>query len=115
MYSKHKQSVKTSKILAIETSCDETSIAVVEYSPTGIKPLSNVISSQIALHKGTFGVVPEVAARAHIKKLLAVTNKALKDSATPMAEIGYLAVTTGPGLITSLLVGTEFVKGLSLA
>jgi N6-L-threonylcarbamoyladenine synthase len=103
------------KILAIETSCDETAAAVVSFNKTAIKPLGSVVSSQIKIHQATQGVVPEVAARAHIRKINGVIKRTLKESNTDLADIDYLAVTTGPGLITSLLVGTEYVKALSFA
>lgn len=104
------------KILAIESSCDETSAAVVlAGKKSGVKKLSNVVSSQILIHKKTEGVVPEVAARAHISKISGVVQKALKDARTPLQSIDYFAVTNGPGLVSSLLVGTEYTKGLALA
>ncbi len=104
------------KILAIETSCDETSAAVVlAGKKSGIKKLSNVVSSQIQIHKKTEGVVPEVAARAHVSKISEVVAKALKDAKTKLELIDYFAVTNGPGLVSSLLVGSEYTKGLALA
>jgi len=104
------------KILAIETSCDETSASVVlAGKKSGVKKLSNVVSSQILIHRKTQGVVPEVAARAHISKISGVVQKALKDAKTSLKSIDYLAVTNGPGLISSLLVGCEYTKGLALA
>lgn len=106
------------KILAIETSCDETAAAVLVGSLSK-KPKftikSSVVKSQIALHKKTGGVVPEVAARAHIQNILPVTEKALRDAKLKLEQIDYLAVTSGPGLVVSLIVGTEFAKGLALA
>src|SRR5689334_10840988 len=92
------------KILAIETSCDETAAAVISKSTKGVKPLSNVIASQIALHKKTFGVVPEVSARAHIKNIGPVVSKALHDAGLQLSEIDYIAVTAGPGQVPALLV-----------
>ncbi|MHB8870962.1 MAG: tRNA (adenosine(37)-N6)-threonylcarbamoyltransferase complex transferase subunit TsaD [Candidatus Doudnabacteria bacterium] len=104
------------KILAIETSCDETSASVVlAGKKSGVKKLSNIVSSQILIHRKTQGVVPEVAARAHISKISSVVQKALKDAKTSLKAIDYLAVTNGPGLISSLLVGCEYTKGLALA
>lgn len=107
------------KLLAIETSCDETAAAVVLIHGRGknqkITALSNIISSQIPLHQKTHGVVPEVAARAHLRKINNVVQQALKKAHVSLEDISHLAVTTGPGLATSLLVGTEYVKGLSLA
>lgn len=110
---------KQTTILAIETSCDETAAAVLRGQLTSKKPhfklLSSVINSQIKLHIATGGIVPEVAARAHIKNILPVTKLALKKAELSLEEIDYLAVTSGPGLIVSLIVGVEFIKGLSLA
>ncbi len=104
------------KILAIETSCDETAAAVVE---DGWNALSNVIASSLALHQKTGGVVPEVAARAQIESIIPVLQEAL-DQAFPgkaieeqAKMIDAIAVTTEPGLVTSLLVGTETGKWLA--
>ena len=91
------------KILGIETSCDETSCAVVE---DGRKVLSNVIFSQIDLHAKTGGVVPEVAAREHILKIIPVLDEALKKAGVSFEDIDAIAVTKGPGLISSLIIGT---------
>ncbi len=102
-------------ILAIETSCDETAAAVVSYNSKWITPLSNVVSSQIKLHAITQGVVPEVAARAHLKKINPVVSKALREAGKTLDQIDHIAVTVGPGLITSLLVGSEYAKALSFA
>ncbi len=106
-------------ILAIETSCDETAAAVLEYSPAvgfpNITKHSAVIKSQIKLHANMGGVVPETAARAHVKNILPVVKKALEDAQTDLANINFIAVTQGPGLIPSLIVGVEFAKALSLA
>lgn len=103
------------KILAIETSCDETSAAVIEGASAKAKILSNIVSSQINLHKEYGGVVPEVAARAHIETILPVIKRALLDAKTRLEEIDYICPTYGPGLIGSLLVGVETAKALSLA
>ncbi len=109
------------KLLAIETSCDETAAAVVLVNPKksstkpAIKSLSSVVSSQIKIHQKTNGVVPEVAARAHLTKINSVVAEALTKAKTKLKDIDYLAVTAGPGLVTSLLVGTEYVKALSFA
>jgi tRNA N6-adenosine threonylcarbamoyltransferase len=112
-------SKKNEIILAIESSCDETAAAVVAGNIRGSKPefriLSSVIKSQIAIHQKTGGVVPEVAARAHIQNILPVTRKALNDAGVKLADLNYIAVTSGPGLVVSLIVGVEFAKGLSLA
>jgi N6-L-threonylcarbamoyladenine synthase len=99
------------KILGIESSCDETSAAVVE---NGRKVLSNVIASQIKLHAKTGGVVPEVAAREHVEKIIPVIEKALKDAKTKMEKIDAIAVAYGPGLISSLLIGTSAANMMSM-
>lgn len=110
---------KQTTILAIETSCDETAASVLRGNITSAKPsfvfLSSVVKSQIETHKKTGGVVPEVAARQHMQNILPVTQKALVDANLELKDIDYIAVTTGPGLVVSLLVGTEFAKGLALA
>ncbi|BDU51442.1 tRNA (adenosine(37)-N6)-threonylcarbamoyltransferase complex transferase subunit TsaD [Haliovirga abyssi] len=98
------------RILGIETSCDETSIAVVE---DGKKIFSNIISSQIDIHKEYGGVVPEIASRHHIKNIMAVLKEALDESNFELKDMDYLAVTYAPGLIGALLVGVSVAKGLS--
>ncbi len=98
-------------ILGIETSCDETAVAVVRGSGEKIEVLSNVVSSQIEIHKKYGGVVPEVAAREHVLNILPVINEALEG----VKKIDAIAVTTGPGLVTSLLVGVETAKTLAYA
>lgn len=100
------------KILGIETSCDETSIAVIE---DGKKILSNIISSQIDIHKEYGGVVPEIASRHHIKNIAAVLKESLEEAKIDLNEIDYIAVTYAPGLIGALLVGIGFAKSLSYA
>ncbi len=111
--------MKSIKILAIETSCDETAASVLSGDLKSAKPkfkfLSSVIKSQINIHQKTGGVVPEVAARAHMENILPVTQIALQNAKVELTELDYLAVTSGPGLIVSLIVGTEFAKGLSAA
>lgn len=103
------------KILAIETSCDETAVAVL--TEEGKKPLllSNIVATQIDIHKKFGGVVPEVAARAHIESIIPVLNEALEKADTKLSEITHIAVTCGPGLVGSLLVGVETAKGLALS
>ncbi len=98
--------------LGIETSCDETSCAVVR---DGDDILSNVVASQVDLHASYGGVVPEIASRAHIQKILPVLERALTDADVSLDKINALAVTLGPGLIGSLLVGVETAKALSFA
>ena len=106
-------------ILAIETSCDETAAAVLSVADDkkfpAIKTLSSVVKSQIQLHSKFGGVVPEAAARAHVKNILPVVQKALETSNSKLETINYIAITNGPGLIPSLIVGVEFVKALSFA
>src|SRR5579872_6733703 len=90
-------------ILAIETSCDETAAAVLSVNDgkkfPAIKTLSSVVKSQIKLHSKMGGVVPEVAARAHVKNILPITQKALVSCHLSLNDIDYIAVTEGPGLI----------------
>ncbi|MFA6918005.1 MAG: tRNA (adenosine(37)-N6)-threonylcarbamoyltransferase complex transferase subunit TsaD [Candidatus Gracilibacteria bacterium] len=105
------------KILSIETSCDETSVAIVE---NGRKVLANVIASQIDLHAKTGGVVPEVAAREHVLKIIPVLDECLTVAGLDWKAIDALAITKGPGLVSSLIIGTEtanvisFVKNIPL-
>jgi len=98
-------------ILGIETSCDETAAAVVRGTGDRVKVLSNVVSSQIKIHKKYGGVVPEIAAREHVLNILPVVDKAVKG----LKKIDAIAVTTGSGLVTSLLVGVETAKVLAYA
>jgi len=100
------------KIIAFETSCDDTAVAVVE---DGRRVLSNCVASQIELHLITSGVVPEVAARQHTEMIYAVTKEALDKSGLKWSEIDAVAVTAGPGLLSSLVVGYSFAKGLAMA
>lgn len=100
------------KILAIETSCDETAAAVVE---DGRAVLSSVIFSQIEEHKIYGGVVPEIASRRHAEQIVPVTRRALEEAGLDAAEVDAVAVTAAPGLIGALLVGVNFAKGLCLA
>lgn len=97
-------------ILGIETSCDETSVAVLENE----KVLSNIVVSQISIHKKFGGVVPEVAARHHLLNLPLIYKKALEEAKVSGDKINAVAVTYGPGLIGALLVGLSFAKGLAL-
>ena len=98
-------------ILGIESSCDETAAAVVY---DGRRIGSSVVASQIALHSQYGGVFPEVAARAHIETISAVVEQALDDAQVTASDIDAVAVTRGPGLSGSLLVGVNFAKGLAL-
>lgn len=100
------------KILAIESSCDETAAAVVE---DGREVLSNIVASQVEEHKLYGGVVPEIASRRHAEAIVGVVDEALSAASCSLADIDALAVTYAPGLIGALLVGVNFAKGLSLA
>lgn len=104
--------MKDLRILAIESSCDETAAAVVL---NGRTVLSNVISSQIALHTLYGGVVPEIASRKHVEKVIPVIHEALKEAKTSLSEIDAVAVTYGPGLVGALLVGVSAAKGLAFS
>ncbi|MFH1051451.1 MAG: tRNA (adenosine(37)-N6)-threonylcarbamoyltransferase complex transferase subunit TsaD [bacterium] len=97
------------KILAIESSCDDTSVSIVENG----KVLSNVISSQ-HFHSKYGGVIPELASRAHLSYIYEVLTQSLKESQVKISDIDAIAVTTEPGLIGSLLVGSNFGKGLAI-
>ena len=99
-------------ILAIESSCDETSAAVVEM---GRQIRSNIILSQIGIHQTFGGVVPEVASRKHIEWALPVVDQALKEAGVSLREVDGIAVTSGPGLVGALLVGVAVAKGLAFA
>ncbi len=98
------------KIFGIETSCDDTAAAVVE---DGVKVLSNVIASSIDLHQETGGVVPEVAAREHLRQISPVIDKALADADCEWKDIDAITVTTSPGLIASLLVGINTAQTIA--
>lgn len=99
-------------ILAIESSCDETAAAVVK---NGREVLSNVISSQIELHKLFGGVVPEIASRKHIEKINQVIDEALEEAGVSLEDVDAIAVTYGPGLVGALLVGVAQAKALAFA
>lgn len=100
------------KILAIESSCDETAAAVVE---DGRTILSNIVASQVEEHKLYGGVVPEIASRRHAEAIVGVVDEAIKSADCTLDDIDAVAVTYAPGLIGALLVGVNFAKGLSLA
>ena len=109
--------IKTKYILGIESSCDETAASIVKVDQkTGrVSVLSNIISSQIEIHKKYGGVVPEIAAREHVLNILPVINEALEKAKITEKEIDLIGVTKGPGLITSLITGIETVRSLSYA
>jgi len=96
--------------LGIDTSCDDTSCAIVE---DGWRILSNIVSSQVDLHSRYGGVVPEIASRKHLEMMVPVTDEALRVAGAHMEDIGAVAVTSGPGLLGSLLVGLCFGKSLA--
>lgn len=103
---------KTINILAIESSCDETAASVVR---NGREILSNIISSQIEIHKKYGGVVPEVASRKHIENISGVVREALEESKLGIDDIDAIAVTYGPGLVGALLIGINYAKSLAYA
>lgn len=98
--------------LGIESSCDETSVAVVK---NGREVLSNVINSQIKIHEKFGGVVPEIASRNHVEAISDVTKKALEEAKITFDDIDNIACTYGPGLVGALLVGVSYAKGVSYA
>jgi N6-L-threonylcarbamoyladenine synthase len=103
------------KILAIESSCDETAASVVEIKRGVFGVLSNVISSQEKVHAQFGGIIPEVAARLHVEKMLPILEMAVKDAKETWEKIDYIAVCSGPGLVSSLMVGVETAKTLAYA
>ncbi|MEF3691546.1 MAG: tRNA (adenosine(37)-N6)-threonylcarbamoyltransferase complex transferase subunit TsaD [Candidatus Moraniibacteriota bacterium] len=100
-------------ILGIETSCDETALAIIEKDQEKISVLANIVSSQIKLHAPFGGVVPNLAAREHLKNILPVLKTALKQARKKPSDIDLISVTHGPGLIPALLIGVQFAKTLS--
>ena len=103
-------------ILAFESSCDETSAAVVRREDDGsFRVLSDIIASQIETHRLYGGVVPEIASRAHIEAVSKITYEALDTAGVGLSDIGLVAVTANPGIIGALLVGVNFAKGLAAA
>ena len=103
------------KILAFESSCDETSCAVVSVVNERFTVKSNIVASQIETHKLYGGVVPEIASRAHVEAISKITYEALAEANTALSEIDLVAVTANPGLIGALLVGVNFAKGLAVS
>ncbi len=105
-------------ILGIETSCDETSAAVVEETGDSAKPWairSNIVASQVAIHREWGGVVPELASRQHLRDICGVVERAMSDASVGWPDLGAVAVTQGPGLVGSLLVGVSFAKSAAVA
>src|SRR5213593_3565461 len=98
------------RVLAIETSCDETAAAVVE---DGRRILSSVVSSQAAIHSAFGGVVPELASRHHLENICPVVSSAMTEAGMGYAGLDAVAVTQGPGLVGSLLVGVQAAKGIA--
>ncbi len=106
------------RMLGIETSCDETSAAVVEETTDPARPWavrSNVVASQVSIHQEWGGVVPELASRQHIRDICGVVERALDDATSTWSDLGAVAVTQGPGLVGSLLVGVSFAKAAAAA
>lgn len=99
-------------VLGIESSCDETSVAIVK---NGREVLSNVINSQIKIHENYGGVVPEIASRCHTEVINQVMKQALKEANMKLEDIDVICTTYGPGLVGALLVGVSYAKGLSFA
>ncbi len=105
---------KSPIILGIETSCDETSVSIIQDNDSGIpKILSNIVSSQFDIHKEFGGVVPELAARSHVEKINLIAKKALEESGISLDKVSAVAATSGPGLIICLSVGLNFAKSLA--
>ena len=102
-------------VLGIESSCDETSAAVVSMEDGKRQILSNIVASQIEIHRLYGGVVPEIASRAHIEAISRVTYEALETAGVELKDIGCIAVTSHPGLIGALLVGVNFAKSLAFS
>lgn len=101
-------------ILGIESSCDETSIAILEFNnDNNFKVLANVVSSQIDIHKEYGGVVPEIASRQHTKNISLVLDEAIDKAKISLNDLSAIAVTIGPGLVGALLVGVSFAKSLA--
>ena len=98
--------------LALETSCDETSAAVIQ---DGRQILSNIISTQVPIHRKFGGVVPEIASRQHIEYVMPIIKEALDTAHVSLQEIDHIGVTYGPGLVGALLVGVAAAKALSFA
>ncbi|MGH7046287.1 MAG: tRNA (adenosine(37)-N6)-threonylcarbamoyltransferase complex transferase subunit TsaD [Stellaceae bacterium] len=102
-------------VLGIETSCDETAAAVVADAPSGARIRSNLVHSQLAEHRPYGGIVPEIAARAHLDYLDGIVRRALAEAATSLANLDGIAAAVGPGLIGGLIVGIMLAKGIAWA
>ncbi len=103
--------MKDITVLGIETSCDETSASIVK---NGREVLSNVINTQIPIHKEFGGVVPEIASRKHIESISMVVEKAINDANIKLSDIDVICPTYGPGLVGALLVGVRICKSSKL-
>src|SRR5580704_14539163 len=106
------QTNKSIRILGIESSCDETAAAVVA---GGRRILSSVVASQIDIHRKYGGVVPELASREHLRRIVPVVREAVEQAGIQLADVDAIAVTQGPGLIGALLVGVTYGKVLAMA
>ena len=103
-------------ILGIESSCDETAVSIIQENNKGqTSILSNIVSSQVDVHKEFGGVVPELAARSHIEKIDLIAKKAIEKSKVKLKDIDAIATTAGPGLIVCLSVGLSFGKAIALS
>ena len=102
-------------LLAIESSCDETAVAIIREEDEKPRLLTSLISSQIDIHRAYGGVVPEVACRNHAQRIRPLVQQALEDAEVTLEEIDHFAATCGPGLAASLLVGLSYAKGLATA
>jgi len=103
------------RVLGIETSCDETAVALVETNPWSTDILAQVVSSQIDLHRPYGGVVPEMATREHLRNLPMLVPQVLKDVNLSLDAIDAVAATEGPGLASSLLIGHSYARALAIA
>ena len=109
------------RVLGIETSCDETGVAIVDTAPweagkpAGMGLLGQALYSQVAMHVDYGGVVPELASRDHIKRIIPLINQALNESKCSIKSVDAIAYTQGPGLAGALLVGASVAKGMALA
>ena len=102
-------------VLGMESSCDETSAAVIRFEGGRREILSNIVASQIEIHRLYGGVVPEIASRAHIEAVSGITYRALEEAGVTLSDVGCVAVTSHPGLIGALLVGVNFAKSLAFS
>jgi len=103
-------------VLAIETSCDETAAAVISETGAPARPWrlrSSIVASQAAIHREWGGVVPELASRQHLRDICGVVDQALETAGVTFGDLGAVAVTQGPGLVGSLLVGVSFAKSIA--